>query len=615
MKRQRDREMERQRDGETERWRDREKRVPREGFSLSFSFSRSLRPSVSLSLFLSLLLVHIIAEAQTGVITGRVVTEDGGGLPNVTVLLYQVSTNQRGAARRFSTTTDEEGAFKFTGVPPRAYTIQVSETKGYVRELIPASERNIRGYYRVGDNAVIRLIRGGVITGRVTTSTGEPMIGIYVSATMTRDTEGNPVRQSPGGRVRSTDDRGVYRIYGLSPGTYVVGIHAANRSPQLSAYDGDAPTYHPSSTRDTAAEVTVSSGAEVTSVDIRHRGESGHVVSGTLTGGGETSQPNMSASVTLISVATGAFVASSYVRPGEASNGFAIYGVSDGEYEIVAIRGGYNEEESFVSPPRRITVRGADVGGIELRLAPMASVAGKIVLEKSENVCESKRKASIDEVVVSMRRDEKASRPPLPGLATESAPADKGEFLIRYLDAGRYFIEPRLPLESWYVKSIAASAPIAPAGARRPAATPDLSRSGVTLKPGEKISGLTVAVADGAASLGGKVVAAKEGVALPSRVRLHLVPAETAEAGNVLRYAEAVVRNDGAFTLNNVAPGKYWLVTRAVPDDEPSDRPPAPVAWDANERAKLRREAEALKVEVELKACQRAAEQIVKFAR
>jgi hypothetical protein len=245
----------------------------------------------------------------------------------------------------------------------------------------------------------------------------------------------------------------------------------------------------------------------------------------------------------------------------------------------------------------------------------MASIAGKIVLEKSEDVCESKRKASIDEVVVSIRRDEKTPRPALPGLATEGAPADKGEFLIRYLEPGRYFIEPRLPVESWYVKSIAAAAPSAPANARRPAAAPDVVRSGVTLKAGEKISGLTVTVADGAATLSGKVVAAKEGVALPSRVRLHLVPAETAEAGNVLRYAEAVVRSDGAFTLNNVAPGKYWLVTRAVPDDEPSDRPPAPVAWDANERAKLRREAEALKVEVVLKACQRAAEQIVRFAR
>jgi hypothetical protein len=115
--------------------------------------------------------------------------------------------------------------------------------------------------------------------------------------------------------------------------------------------------------------------------------------------------------------------------------------------------------------------------------------------------------------------------------------------------------------------------------------------------------------------LSGKVVAAKEGAPLPSRVRLHLVPAEGTEAGNALRYAEAILRSDGAFTLNNIAPGRYWLAPRAVPDDEPSDRPPALVAWDANERAKLRREAEALKVEVELKACQRAAEQIVKFAR
>jgi len=526
-------------------------------------------------------------------------------------MLLPVNPNQRSSTRQFSAITDEEGGFKFTGVPSRTYTVQVYETKGHVRQPTPASQR--AGYYRVGDNAVITLIRGGVITGRVTTSTGEPMIGVQVGAAMTRDAEGYSVRQQTGVRSRSTDDRGVYRLYGLAPGTYIV---SARGTQQLSPYDGDAPTYHPSSPRDTAAEVVVGSGAEVTGVDIRHRGERGGVVSGTVTGGGETSQPYMGANVMLLSVATGVVMGNGYVRPGEASNGFAIYGVTDGEYEVVARRGGYNEEEGFSSSPRRITVRGADVGGIELKLAPMASIAGKIVLEKSENVCEAKRKASIDEMVVSLRHDEKTSRPLFPGMASEGVPADKGEFTIRYLDPGRYFIEPRLPIEYWYVKSIAAGAQSAPTNARRPAtAAPDVVRSGVTLKAGEKFSGLTVTVADGAASLSGKVVAAKEGAPLPSRVRLHLVPAEATEAGNVLRYAEAIVRGDGAFALNNIAPGKYWLMARAVPDDEPSDRPPAAVAWDATERAKLRKEAEASKVEVELKPCQRAAEQIVRFAR
>jgi hypothetical protein len=57
------------------------------------------------------------------------------------------------------------------------------------------------------------------------------------------------------------------------------------------------------------------------------------------------------------------------------------------------------------------------------------------------------------------------------------------------------------------------------------------------------------------------------------------------------------------------------LITRAAQDDEPTDRPSTPIAWDAIERAKLRKEAEALNVEIELKPCQRVAEQIIKFAR
>ena len=115
--------------------------------------------------------------------------------------------------------------------------------------------------------------------------------------------------------------------------------------------------------------------------------------------------------------------------------------------------------------------------------------------------------------------------------------------------------------------------------------------------------------------MSGKVVAAKDGARLPSRLRVHLAPAEAANATDPLRYAEETARGDGAFAFNNIAPGRYWLIARAMPEDEPIDLPPTPIAWDANERTKLRREAEALKIEVELKPCQRVTEQIVKFAK
>jgi hypothetical protein len=559
----------------------------------------------------------ITAAQQTGEITGRVVIEGGAGLSNVTVRLFPANTGQRSRARLITTATDEEGNFKFTSVPPAAYSIAVLESKGYVNQPVPAAERNLRRYYRLGDHAIISLIRGAVITGRVTTSEGEPMVGVVVSALMARDAEGNPLRQQFG-RQRLTDDRGVYRLYGLSPGTYIVVVRSNLSDQTTAAGDSEAPTYYPSSTRDTAGEVAVVSGGEASGIDIRFRSERGRTVSGIVTGMGESLQLSGIAIVSLFSVATGNIAGGGSVEPGQSTRGFAISGVTDGEYEIVARRGGSDELEGLSSTPRRLTVKGGDVTGIELKLLPQASITGKLVFDGSATLCEPARKFTIEESVISLRRDEKASEPRVayPFYPAEGAPTNKGDFILRNIDPGRYFIEPRLPVENWYVKSIAAATG-APAGAnsRRLASVTDVARAGLALKSGEKLSGLTVTIANGAGSIRGKVVAASEGARLPARVRIHLAPAETSSANDLLRYAEANVRANGEFSFTNLAPGKYWLLARPVPDDEPVDRQSPPVAWDANGRAELRKEAEGLKVEVELKPCQRIADQIVRFGK
>src|SRR5262249_43219104 len=222
-------------------------------------------------------------------------------LSNVIVYLYPINADRRNVGRQLTTTTDEDGNFKFMGVSPRAYSIYAQEARGYVNQFITNSEKN---YYRIGDHAVITMIRGGVITGRVTTAEGEPMIGAQVSATNVRDPEGNPVRRQYTARARITDDRGIYRLYGLTPGTYVVSVRSNLSMQRISPYDGDIPTFHPSSTRDTAAEVSVASGGEVAGIDIRYRGDRGHIVSGAVTGVGEAFQPY----VTLISVAAASYV-------------------------------------------------------------------------------------------------------------------------------------------------------------------------------------------------------------------------------------------------------------------------------------------------------------------
>src|SRR5262249_7373559 len=141
----------------------------------------------------------------------------------------------------------------------------------------------------------------------------------------------------------------------------------------------------------------------------------------------------------------------------------------------------------------------------------------------------------------------------------------------------------------------------------------DASRNGIAIKPGEKLSGVEVIVAEDAATLNGRVVPAKDGMKLPLGLRAHLVPAETSSADDLLRYAETTVRNDGSFEFKHIAPGQYLLHMRRVSEKEANDEQVRPAAWDAIERAKLHREAINAKNEIELQACGRVKDYVLRF--
>jgi carboxypeptidase family protein len=568
-------------------------------------------------LLLYLCFVPLTQEARTGIITGRVVTEDGSGLPGVTVTLTPVAADRRAISRgsQNRTSTDEDGNFRFTGLAPLVYSVSASYAKGYAPSPVPVSERQDSGYHRIGASVTVTMIKGAAITGRVTNAMGEPVIGVQVNAAMARGAEG---RSDRGGSSRSdfTDDRGVYRIYGLSPGTYVVFTRKSFH-PFPSPYDNDEPTYYPSSTRETAAEVTVTSGGEASGVDIRYRGDRGHAVSGSISFSGEPGSSSRSLMVALTNTVTGVVRSDAdFFR-----ERFAIYAVTDGEYEITARWLLASNEEIISSAPRRVVVKDADVGGIELKMLPLGSVAGKFALETTSVVCESKRKWSLEETLLAIRPGAKSEEAtPARNRTVVNGLTEKGEFTVYYLAADRYFLEPRLPNENWYVKAITvpASASVSvntKAAAVRGALMADISRNGITLKAGEKITGVVATIAEGAAGLSGKAIPAAEGSRLPARLRIYLVPAEVRAADEVLRYAETYAGSDGSFSFSNLAPGKYALLARAAQDEETSDRSVAPIAWDANERAKLHREATAAKNEIELRPCGRVKDFVLRFDR
>ena len=153
-------------------------------------------------------------EPSTGTIDGKVVNESGQPLAGATVFVRTVN-----AGFNRTTVTDLDGNFRVNGLETGLYVVGAN-SPAYTS--VPG-DPDAPKYYRLGDSARVEMVRGGAITGTVTNSIGEPVIAVRVRAMLIRDAKGQPLR-SPliGALEQPTDDRGIYRIYGLPPGTYLV---------------------------------------------------------------------------------------------------------------------------------------------------------------------------------------------------------------------------------------------------------------------------------------------------------------------------------------------------------------------------------------------------------
>ncbi len=539
---------------------------------------------------------------KSGSITGRVVNESGQPLANASVFVRAYGS----VGQANSTATNGEGNFQFGGLDPVAYQLWAAVPAHTATPRDPDSTQ--APYYRVGDSVELKLIRGGVITGTVTTFSGEPVVAVRVAAYMLRDGNGQPPRYGGPFREQATDDRGVYRIYGLAAGTYIVSAGGSRGfvNFNIDGYESHSPTYAPSSTRDNAAETTVRTGEETTNVDIRYRGDPGHVVSGFA------NDPNTAATangfnIRLTSV-NGASQSTqlSYQPPG--SRGFVVSGIADGDYLITAEAfspGG----DMAISEPRRIKVRGADVTGIELTTKPMGSISGRVALEESKITgCKGKRRPLFGETLVAAWHNDKDPDKGQPqflwGMGAPTIPDKQGDFLLRNLAPGQYRFNPRFFAKYWYLQSISLPSSSATGGRATPAnRTTDAARNWTTVKSGERVSGLTITIAEGAASVQGQIRTA-ENQKLPARLFVYMVPAEREQAEDVLRFFATLVSADGSFALNSLPPGRYWASARPAGENVMSN---LRLPDQAESRAKLRQEIEAVKTEIDLKPCQHVA--------
>lgn len=562
------------------------------------------------------------AENTSGTISGRVTGEDGRPLADARVTVFRAYST---AGQPQSVATDSEGKFRVKGLSTGLYSFS-AWAPGFAQPEVAGDIFGNR-FYRLGDSVTLTLVKGGVVTGSVRDVNGQPLVAISVNAIRVRDAEGRRIaRVVIYPQRRLTDDRGIYRLYALPPGTYVIsaggslGFYA-----WLNAYE-DAATYFPSSSRDTAAEVLVRSGEEASGIDIRYRGEKGRFVSGIISGSFETGT-SYGISVVLKHALSGEVDSSIFVAPG-AKPSFSFSGIADGTYEVTAQQGN-SASVGVASISRRVTVRGADVTGIELAMSPLGSVAGRATLEplpKKEG-CAGARSSILPETLIIARREEKTQTSNLPttpfwlGGGGGGSVTDQGEFAMRNLSAGNYRLIARLPSDFWYVKSISLPAgpparqPDAPAKRTEVKSTRAML-SVITLRGGENITSVSVNIAQDGASVSGRVVNSKEGAeggALPMNLRIYAVPSARELEDDVLRYSETTVESDGSFSFTNLAPGRYWLIARSTPEEESPTRIIRPLAWDSQARVKLRLDAEAANTATELKPCQVVEEFVLKY--
>ncbi|HEY8462395.1 MAG TPA: carboxypeptidase-like regulatory domain-containing protein, partial [Blastocatellia bacterium] len=190
--------------------------------------------SIVLSLLLFAAGFHAPARAQrqgdsgAASISGRV-TIEGKPAPGVVVVVTGI--NGAADAGKLSDTTDSEGRFKVTGLKPGEYEITPQSHVFVLSNRNPSlfNDRRITlGAGETVDDVSLELTRGCVVTGRVIDENGRPVIGGYVSLGRPRDIGAsrteieyfNPLIPGAG----ETDDRGVYRIFGVPAGHYLVMV-------------------------------------------------------------------------------------------------------------------------------------------------------------------------------------------------------------------------------------------------------------------------------------------------------------------------------------------------------------------------------------------------------
>lgn len=313
------------------------------------------------------------ADARTGSISGRVVTgSPQTALSDADVVVYSQVGRVSESAR-----TDADGRYTVRDLPAGLYTV-TARRGGYLQlqyGQLRAFEPGTPLQLEAGDRLTgvdFQLPRGAVLTGTVFDQRGQPAVGVRVSAQRYQFASGRWDMVGIG-RDDSTDDRGVYRLFGLPPGDYYV-----EASPRLSAsaLTRAGSTYYPSSADlGSAQRISLGAAQERVGVDISLAFGNTARVSGRVV---DASGLPLTSARSVSLVARGPSALRNRSAPIQPDGSFILEGVPPGEFTVYTTTPATEGPVQFAMVD--LLMSGSDREQIVLRTTTGATATGTIAV-------------------------------------------------------------------------------------------------------------------------------------------------------------------------------------------------------------------------------------------
>jgi protocatechuate 3,4-dioxygenase beta subunit len=491
----------------------------------------------------------------TGSISGHVIL-NGKAAVGIPVAAYGGETMVRRIAAARAV-TDNDGYYILSQLAPALY--QVATLAPSLTTAEPGSGPSY-GYGSFSSSKTInlaagemvsdidlKLVRGSVITGRITDADNKPVIEERVALQQV-DENGNPARGGGqlifNNQMYQTDDRGVYRLYGLPAGRYKISVGASGSGiVSFSRRPYYPRTFYPDvSDQAKASVIEITEGAEANNIDIKVGSSvNAYSVSGRVIDS-ESGQPVPGTRIGfVINIKDQERPGTFYTGVTSDSRGeFKVDGLGPGSY------GAYVSSETnggaFYSDPANFEIIDRDVSGVAVKAIRGLSLNGFVATEGDVQKGALAQPAGL-RVSASMMQ---TSRTQLASGGSAVVAAD-GSFQIDGLRPGRISLS---------VYTLAASS-IRPSIVRIEHGGIGLPQ-GFEIQAGQSVSGLRVVISYGTGVIRGTV--RFEGGALPIDSQSFISCRREGADGATGAQLDA----RGHFVINNLAPGAYEVMLQLV---------------------------------------------------